>query len=215
MPPLVLMPPHAVRFRGSRLSAAVLRLGGWRVLQDGFPARQGVAVVYPHTSNWDFIVMLLAKWTVGIQVRFWAKDTLFAVPVFGRWLRWLGGMPIDRQSPRGSVGAMVDRLRAARDQDEFLWLGLSPEGTRRHTPGWRSGFYQVATGADLPVALVALDYSRREVRMTDFVRLNGDAADDYAHIAAVYAGATGFNAEQASPVQPLQPLPKISTADTV
>jgi len=146
MPPAVLLPPHAVRFKGSRVAAALLRLGGWRVLQDGFPARQGVAIVYPHTSNWDFIVMVLAKWTIGIQVRFWGKDTLFDVLVFGRWLRWLGGMPIDRRSPRGAVGAMVGHLREARERDTFMWLALSPEGTRRHTPGWRSGFYQVPPG---------------------------------------------------------------------
>jgi len=207
-----LQPPHAVRFKGSLLAAALLRLGGWRVLQDGFPARQGVAIVYPHTSNWDFVVMVLAKWAIGIQVRFWGKDTLFDVPVFGRWLRWLGGMPIDRRSPRGAVGEMVHHLRQARERDVFMWLALSPEGTRRHTPGWRSGFYQVATGADVPVALIALDYSRREVRVTDFVHLSGDAAADYAHIAAVYAGAAGLHAAQASPVQPLSRNP---SADTV
>jgi 1-acyl-sn-glycerol-3-phosphate acyltransferase len=211
MPPLALMPPHAVRFQGSRLASALLGLGGWRVRQDGFPARQGVAIVYPHTSNWDFVVMVLAKWTIGIQVRFWGKDTLFDVPLFGRWLRWLGGMPIDRRSPRGAVGEMVHHLRQARERDDFMWLALSPEGTRRHTPGWRSGFYQVATGADVPVALVALDYSRREVRVTDFVQLGGDAAADYAHIAAVYAGAIGLHAAQASPVQPLSKTPSVDT----
>jgi len=198
-----LPPPHPVHFRGSRLARAALRLGGWRVIEDGFAARQGVAIVYPHTSNWDFIVGLLAKWAIGIPVRFWAKDTLFEVPLFGRWLRWLGGIPIERRSPRGAVGAMVQTLREAVDRDELLWLALSPEGTRRHTAGWRSGFYQVALGANVPLALVALDYSRKQVRVTGFLRLQGDALADYARIAAGFGDARGLKAAQASPVQPL------------
>jgi 1-acyl-sn-glycerol-3-phosphate acyltransferase len=133
--PALLAPPHPVRFRGSRLARALLAMAGWRVLEDGFPARQGVAIVYPHTSNWDFVVGVLAKWSIGIPVRFWGKDTLFDVPLFGRWLRWLGGMPIERHSPRGAVGAMVHTMREAVSRDELLWLALSPEGTRRLLPG--------------------------------------------------------------------------------
>jgi 1-acyl-sn-glycerol-3-phosphate acyltransferase len=201
--PVPLPPPHPVRFRGSRLARAALRLGGWQVIEAGFPARQGVAIVYPHTSNWDFVIGLLAKWAIGIPVRFWGKDTLFDVPLFGRWLRWLGGMPIERRSPRGAVGAMVQAMREAAARDELLWLALSPEGTRRHTAGWRSGFYQVALGAQVPLGLVALDYSRKQVRVTEFLRLSGDAARDYALIAQGFGGAQGFQPAQASPVQPL------------
>lgn len=210
--PLVLQAPHAVQFKGSRLAAGLLRLAGWRVRCAGFPERQGVAIVYPHTSNHDFLVGVLTKWAIGIPLHFWAKDTLFDVPVFGRWLRWLGGIPIERRSPRGAVGAMVHTLREAVADDRIFWLGLSPEGTRSHTRGWRSGFYQVALGANVPLALVALDYSRREVRVTDFLRLGGDPAADYARIAAVLGDARGFHPDQASPVQP---LPKPPSADTV
>jgi 1-acyl-sn-glycerol-3-phosphate acyltransferase len=201
--PVLLPPPQPVRFRGSRLARAVLRLGGWRVIEAGFPARQGVAIVYPHTSNWDFVVGLLAKWAIGIPVRFWGKDTLFEVPLFGRWLRWLGGLPIERRSPRGAVGAMVQTMREAAARDELLWLALSPEGTRRHTAGWRSGFYQVALGAQVPLGLVALDYSRKQVRVTEFLRLSGDPARDYALIAQGFGAAQGLKPAQASLVQPL------------
>lgn len=206
--PVPLPPPHAVRFRGARLARALLRLAGWRVVEEGFPGRQGVAIVYPHTSNWDFVVGVLAKWAIGIPVRFWGKDTLFDVPLFGRWLRWLGGIPIERRSPRGAVGAMVHTMREAVARDELLWLALSPEGTRRRTPGWRSGFYRVALDAGVPLALVALDYSRREVRVCGFLRLSGDAARDYACLAEAFAGVRGLRPAQASPVQA---LPKTDT----
>ena len=69
---------------GSALARGLLRAAGWRVVFDGLPAAQGVAIVYPHTSNWDFVVGILAKWAIGIPVTFWGKDSLFRVPVFGR-----------------------------------------------------------------------------------------------------------------------------------
>lgn len=201
--PCFLSGPFPVHFGGSRLARALLALTGWRVLDQGFPARQGVAIVYPHTSNWDFLVGVLAKWSIGIPVRFWGKDTLFKVPLFGRWLRWLGGIPIERRSPRGAVGAMVQAMREAVADDRLLWLALSPEGTRRRTEGWRSGFYQVALGAQVPLALVALDYGRRQVRVQHFMHLVGEAGRDYACMARAFEGTVGLLPQQASPIQPM------------
>jgi 1-acyl-sn-glycerol-3-phosphate acyltransferase len=181
----------------------VLSLVGWRVSFQGFPAKQGVAIVYPHTSNWDFPVMMLVKWATGIQACFWGKDSLFRIPIFGHWLRWLGGLPIDRSGPNGAVGSMVTRFEAARAVDSYLWLGLSPEGTRRLTSGWRSGFYGVTLGAGVPLALVRLDYARREVRIDQFIRLSGDRQHDYARMAKAFAQVRGFHPGQAAPIQPL------------
>ena len=103
-----------IQLRGSRLARGVLRLAGWRVQFDGLPARQGVLIVYPHTSNWDFVIGVLAKWAIGIPLAFWGKDTLFELPLFGRWMRWIGGVPVDRNNPSGAVGAMVGRFATAR-----------------------------------------------------------------------------------------------------
>lgn len=204
--------PHPVRFSGSSLSRWLLACLGWQVQFDGFPRLQGVAIVYPHTSNWDFVVMLLAKWAIGVPARFWGKDTLFRVPLLGAWMRWLGGIPLERHSPRGAVGDMVALMAGHRRDERLLWLALSPEGTRRRTPGWRSGFYQVALGADVPLALIQLDYSRKRVKVTDFLRLSGDEAADYARMAVAYEGVRGLHPQLASPVQPLS---KPLSGDTV
>lgn len=205
MPIVDFPPPYPVQFRGSRLARALLSLAGWKVHFQGFPARQGVAIVYPHTSNWDFPVMMLVKWTTGIQACFWGKDSLFRIPVFGRWLRWLGGLPIDRSAANGVVGSMVERFEAARTRDEYLWLGLSPEGTRRLTPGWRSGFYSVTVGAQVPLALVRLDYERREVCIDQFIRLSGDVEHDYTRMREAFDEVRGYHAAQAAPIVPLSP----------
>ena len=168
---------------------------------DGLPARQGVIVVYPHTSNWDFVWAMLAKWAAGLPVTFWGKATLFRIPLFGRWLRWLGGIPVLREAPNGVVGQMAQRLREARERDEFMWLALSPEGTRQRTPGWRSGFHQVAVQARVPVVLAYLDYAAREVGFDSAWQLGGDANADLARFAQRLRGRIGKRPDLAAPVR--------------
>lgn len=176
---------------------------GWRVVFDGLPSRQGVFIVYPHTSNWDFPYSVLAKWAIGLDVKFWAKDSLFRVPLFGTWLRWLGGVSLSRKGSQGAVREMLGHFEQARREDRFFWLALSPEGTRGRTEGWRSGFYQVARGADVPLALVRLDYAGKTVDVSQFVRLSGDVAADYEHMSAALSSSKGRHADQASPIRPI------------
>lgn len=190
-----------VQLRGSALARALLRAFGWRLDWDGLPARQGVIAVYPHTSNWDFPLGLLAKWAIGLPVVFWGKHTLFAWPLLGRWMRWLGGVPVDRAHPGEIVAAMVQRMRAARERDEFLWLALAPEGTRRAAPGWRSGFYRVAVDAGVPLALAHLDFGRKAVGVRSVLRLGGNADADMAEIARRYAGVRGLRPALAAPIR--------------
>jgi 1-acyl-sn-glycerol-3-phosphate acyltransferase len=192
---------RSVTFRGSALATHLLGAFGWRVQFDGMPARQGVLVVYPHTSNWDFIVGLLAKWSIGLPVAFWGKDSLFAMPVLGRWMRWLGGVPVDRSSPGGVVETMVERLRAARRHSEFFWLALAPEGTRAYSEHWRSGFYRVALQADVPLALAYLDFEQKVVGVDAYLRLSGDAGADMALIAARLGHRRGCRPDLAAPIR--------------
>jgi 1-acyl-sn-glycerol-3-phosphate acyltransferase len=199
--PVQILSERPVQLRGSRLARFVLRLAGWRVDFDGLPALQGVAIVYPHTSNWDFVVGLLAKWAIGIPVAFWGKDTLFRVPLFGRWMRWVGGRPVIRDAPQGVVGQMVDELRAAREAGRFLWLALAPEGTRSRTEGLRSGFYHVALAAGVPLGLVHLDFGARRVGISRFIALGGNADEDIAAIAAGLGHAVGKRPALAAPIR--------------
>lgn len=192
----------AVQFKPNRLAWLLVKLMGWTIEFDGLPARQGVLIGYPHTSNWDFVTMMPVKWAVGLPVQFFAKESLFRIPLFGAWIRWLGAVPIDRSSPKGVVGEMVETLKQHKHDDRFLWVALSPEGTRKLTNGWRSGFYQLALGADVPLCMLRIDYGTKVAKITDFMRLTGDVQADYAHIADVYKGVQGFHPQQAAPIQP-------------
>lgn len=192
--------PHPVQLRGSRLASAVLKAAGWELQFEGLPKLQGVFVVYPHTSNWDLLIAVLAKWALGVQVNFWGKDSLFKIPVLGHWLRWIGGIPAARNVPGGLVGQAVAGLQEAQRTQRYCWMGLSPEGTRKRTAGWRSGFYQTALQARVPLCLVLLDYSTRRVGATHFYWLSGDEPADVAHIAASFVGAQGYRPQEASPI---------------
>ena len=203
-----------VQFKGSRLARTALTLAGWRYDFDGLPSKQGVLIGYPHTSNWDFVVMILVKWSVGLPVQFLAKHTLFHIPLFGRWLAWLGGISIDRSTSQGVVAHLLNLFKQHQAENHYLWLALSPEGTRRRTDGWRSGFYQLAMLANVPLCLVRIDYGQKKVDLSHFMRLTGAEDVDYAHIARVYEGVKGFHVSQAAPIQPITKVSLNPRSDT-
>lgn len=192
---------RSLTFRGSPLASWLLARMGWRVEFTGLPARQGVIAVYPHTSNVDFPIGILAKWTMGMPANFWGKASLFRIPLFGRWLRWVGGIPVDRKAPGGLVLQTAEHLRRCRERGDYAWLVVAPEGTRKLTAGWRSGFYRVAMEADVPLGLATIDFGRRVVRVSHFVRLSGDQSRDMAGIEALLEQPRGYHPGNASPVR--------------
>ncbi|HUO19066.1 MAG TPA: 1-acyl-sn-glycerol-3-phosphate acyltransferase [Steroidobacteraceae bacterium] len=168
-------------------SGLLLRLLGWRSVLVPPPVPKGIIVVYPHTSNWDFIIGILYKIATGLQVRWLGKDTLFRWPV-RRLLVRLGGIPVNRRDPSG----FVDALLAEFARSESLWLGMAPEGTRAPTDHWKSGFYRLALAGGLSVGLGYIDYATRTVGLETYVSLTGDPAQDFARIRACYAGKRGL-----------------------
>ena len=192
---------HPVQFRGSRIARFILRSLGWTHRFEGFPNLQGVVVVYPHTSNWDFVIGILIKWSTGIEAHFWGKDTLFKVPLLGPWIRWLGGIPIHRQSSNGVVGQTIEHLHRCQEQGQLFWLAVAPEGTRSKTPGWRTGFYQVALGAGVPIGVARFDWKSKVLDLTHFFQPTGDMDADFEQMASVLKGAVGARPELAGPIQ--------------
>ena len=188
------VPPPGAPLR-ARIAFRMLRLFGWRVAFDGrLPAPHGVIIAYPHTSNWDFPIGLLAIWTLNLPIRWIGKETLFrgwfgalAAPLLRRW----GGRPVNRHAPSGAVGELARLMQS----EPAFWLALSPEGTRRRLPYWRSGFYHLTRGLKVPLGLAYFDFDSRVVGIDEFVELSGDVAADMQHIAAVYAGRRGLHPE--------------------
>jgi 1-acyl-sn-glycerol-3-phosphate acyltransferase len=171
--------------RGSRFTRAfahrLLGLGGWRI-EGALPdAPRFVIIVAPHTSNWDFLIGVLAMFAVGVRLNWLGKHTLFRFPL-GPLLRWLGGEPIDRTTNRGTVDIAVERFRTRRQ-----WvLGIAPEGTRKRVEQWKTGFHQIAVGAGVPIVPVGFDYRRRVVGLGAPFHPAGDPARDVPALRAFF-----------------------------
>lgn len=186
----------------SRLQRSALRiLGwiGWRVRFQALPGPRGVVIVYPHTSNWDVPVGILAKWGIGLPFRFVAKASLFeglTGATVGRLLRRLGGEPIERGIATGSISRLADKINAS----DWFWLAITPEGTRSYKEYWRSGFYHIALAAKLPVGCARFDYAKKEIALVDYIQLSGNMAQDMEAIRLLYAGTQGLRPELASAI---------------
>lgn len=146
---------------------------GWRI-EGALPTvSQCVAIVAPHTSNWDFPLCIFAMFAIGLRLTFLGKHTLFRFPVTGL-LRWFGGEPLDRSAASGQVG-----IATARFATGAPWaLGLSPEGTRKRVAPWKLGFYRIAVRANVPIVTVSLDYSRRLFTISGEYWPTGNEGDD-------------------------------------
>lgn len=163
-----------------------LRLFGWRVEGDWPGHRKAVLVAAPHTSNWDGLHMLATAGYYRIKLSWMGKAELTHGP-FGGLVRRAGCVPIDRSGPQD----MVEQMGRAFDQSDVLVLAIPPEGSRSKTAGWKSGFYQIARRAGVPIVLSVLDYGTKTVRLSGEVHPSGDYAADLALIMSHYDGASG------------------------
>ena len=140
----------------SALARGFLGLSGWALEGKRPTLRAFVLIAAPHTTNWDLLYFLACAWAFGISPSWIGKHTLFRGPL-GTVMRWLGGIPVDRTRPGGLVAELA--LVFAREPD--LVLTVPPEGTRRRAEYWKSGFFQIALAAHVPIVLGYLDYERR------------------------------------------------------
>jgi 1-acyl-sn-glycerol-3-phosphate acyltransferase len=163
------------------LGRFAMRVTGWTFAGELPQIPRFVIVVAPHTSNWDFLVGLAAKFALGLDVHWFGKETLFRGPM-GALMRRFGGRPVRRDTPEGVVAEMAATIRS---EPQFL-LALAPEGTRKAVTQWRTGFYHIAEAADIPIVPVWFDYSRREIGIGAPVRASGSLVADVAAIRSLY-----------------------------
>jgi 1-acyl-sn-glycerol-3-phosphate acyltransferase len=131
-------------------------------------------------------------YALGLRVSFIAKHTLFRPPI-GGLLHWLGGIPVDRRAQHGIVGSMAEVFRG-RDR---LCLTLTPEGTRGKVTQWRSGFYHIASSANVPIVPIAFDYATRLVKLMPPFSPTGDYEKDLSAIKARFTGVRAKRPDQA------------------
>jgi len=169
------------------------KIRGWKL--QGNPPRVAkyVIIAVPHTSNWDFPLALAMAFIYGFDMQWMGKDSLFK-GWRGPIMRWMGGIPITRSSSNNVVAQTIEAFKRA----ESLILAIPPEGTRAKVDTWKTGFYYIALGANVPIALAFLDYEKKTGGFLSEFHPTGNVDVDIAAIRASYAGISGKYAHQCS-----------------
>ena len=178
-----------------RLGRAWLQGHGWQSVGEIPDVSRFIVIASPHTTNWDLAFMLAVAWDVGFEVKWIGKHTLFAGPM-GPLMRWLGGLPIDRRKRANQVDQAAAAVRGA----DKIMLAIAPEGTRSFSPHWKSGFYHIASTANVPILLGFLDYDRKIAGFGPLLQPSGDVDADFGTLRAFYGPLKGKFPQNSGPI---------------
>ena len=162
----------------------------WTLATEPAPSRPTILLGVPHTSNWDFLLMLGIAGHLGMPVRWLGKASLFKGWT-GPLMHRLGGIPVDRSDASRVVADVVERIRAG----EVFGLVVTPEGTRGSGTYWKSGFYRIARETGLPVTLGYVDRTTMTTGLGPTIELTGDVRADMDVIRAFYSDKSGLRPE--------------------
>lgn len=166
----------------SALASLSLRLTGWKYEGPVPTEKKCVCLAVPHTSNWDGLLLVTLLRSIGLPMEWMIKDSWVKGP-FGPVVRSFGAVPINRSHASNVVDQMIEKFR---ERDEFI-LGIPPEGTRSRVEYWKSGFYHIAVGANVPVVPGVLDYARKRASLGKGIMMTGNVREDMDRIRAYYA----------------------------
>jgi len=179
------------------------RLIGWKTEGTVHEPQRFVIIAAPHTSNWDAVIMVAAAYIFRVRISWFIKREAFFFPL-GTIIRAVGGIPIDRGARRNVVAQAVEQFQ----HSDRLILAVPPEGTRSKADGWKTGFYHIAYGADVPIVLGYLDYKRKVAGLGPAFVPTGDIETDFRVFDEFYAGITPKYPEERGPVIPARVTPQ-------
>jgi 1-acyl-sn-glycerol-3-phosphate acyltransferase len=172
------------------IAIAILKIIGWKAVGQELVNPRLVLIGAPHTSNWDFPLMLLVVLKLRFKVFWMGKNSLFKFP-FGPLMKWLGGIPIDRSKANNVVTQTTEKFA----QNDSLVVLIPPEGTRSKVDSWKTGFYHIAQSANVPILLGYVDAPKKEAGIADFFTPTGDVDKDMKEIRQFYATKGGIRPE--------------------
>jgi 1-acyl-sn-glycerol-3-phosphate acyltransferase len=168
------------------------RRHGWTAFGVVPSPRKFVLIAAPHTSNWDFVFFIGLTEELGIMPHFMAKNSLFRWP-FRRFLFDMGGVSVDRSKSQNYVQQMVDEFAK---RDEFM-LTIAPEGSRDNNSKWKTGFYQIAMAAKVPIVIGMMDYGKKNGGLGPAIMPTGDYEADMAEVIKLYRSVVPKHPERA------------------
>jgi len=153
----------------SKVYRFIYSLLGWRFLGDVPDIKKAVVILAPHTSNMDFFIACVAKFALRLKASYIMKEEAFFWP-FKSWLIGIGGIPIDRSQPT----RIVNQVTRAFEQNDKMWVVITPEGTRKKVNKYKTGFVRIALSANVPIIVVGFDYSKKAIVFSKVVNPGAD-----------------------------------------
>ena len=163
------------------------RLMGWKIQGELPDLKKFIVILGSHTSNWDFVLAICTIWIVEARITIIGKKELFKFP-FGGIFRALGVIPIERKKSQNQVEAIAEMF----NHREELIIALAPEGTRRKVERLKSGFYNIALKANLPIIPVTIHGTMKTMIIQKPYYNTGNKDIDLKYVTDLFKSHTGI-----------------------
>ena len=184
--------PERLRGNRSQILRKIGRFGinisGWTVKGQVPDEERIVIIAAPHTSNWDFILAMLAIFGLNIKLRWLGKHSIFK-PGFKFFFEWLGGIPVYRDNPSTLIENVVDIVK----KEKSIVIAMTPEGTRKKVKRWKTGFLRIAKQTKSKILLISIDAPTRSIEIGKIFNPSGDSEKDLEFIQKYYSSFRGIN----------------------
>lgn len=187
--------PERLRGSRSRILRKIGRFGinisGWTIKGNVPDEERIVLIAAPHTSNWDFVLAMLAIFGLNIKLRWLGKHSIFK-PGFKIFFEWLGGIPVYRDNPSTLIESIVDIVK----KEKSIVIAMTPEGTRKKVKRWKTGFLRIAKQTQSKILLISIDASTKSIEIGKIFNPTGDNEEDLAFIQKYYSSFRGINPQK-------------------
>ena len=187
--------PERLRGSRSKMLRKIARFGinisGWTIKGNVPDEERIVIIAAPHTSNWDFILAMLAIFGLNIKVRWLGKHSIFK-PGFKKFFEWLGGIPVYRDNPSSLIKNVVNIVKKERS----IVIAMTPEGTRKKVKRWKTGFLRIAKQTHSKILLISIDAPTKSIEIGNIFNPTGNSEEDLAYIQKYYSTFRGINPQK-------------------
>tara|TARA_B100001057_G_scaffold240041_1_gene240394 strand:+ start:952 stop:1557 length:606 start_codon:yes stop_codon:yes gene_type:complete len=187
--------PERLRGKRSILLRKIARFGinisGWTIKGRVPDEERIVLIAAPHTSNWDFILAMLAIFGLNIKLRWLGKHSIFK-PGFKIFFKWLGGIPVYRDNPSTLIDSVVKIVK----KEKSIVIAMTPEGTRKKVKRWKTGFLRIAKQTHSKILLISIDAPTKSIEIGKIFNPTGNSDDDLAFIQKYYSSFRGINPQK-------------------
>ena len=184
--------PERLRGKRSILLRKIARFGinisGWTIKGMVPDEERIVIIAAPHTSNWDFVLAMLAIFGLNIKLRWLGKHSIFK-PGFKNFFKWLGGIPVYRDNPSNLIDNVVKIVK----REKSIVIAMTPEGTRKKVKRWKTGFLRIAKQTHSKILLISIDAPTKSIEIGKIFNPTGNSEDDLAFIQKYYSSFRGIN----------------------